>query len=143
MPTRGVALRTYRVPDLTKIDRSCWRAVLGGLGGPQRFDAARALGIAAEALPIALSLPPAPCELARDALTDGPSLPMPEVRPQSASRQVNVRLSASEHEELRTAAKLLGLTPTAVARLCIVTGVRRAITDHDAALERLRPAALR
>lgn len=138
MPMRGVALRQYSVPDLTRIDRSLWRAVLGRLAGQQRMDAARALGIAREAVPLALSLPPAPSEQARKAIAEGPSLSMPEVRPAGRRPQVAVRLGADEHEDLRTAAKLLGLTPTAVARVCIVTGARRAIADHDAALERLR-----
>jgi len=137
MPMRGVALRTYQVPDLRRIDRSLWSSVLGRLPNPRRLDAASVPGIANDAIPIALALPPPPSELAREALREGPSLPSPEVRRAGRRPQVAVRLGAEEHEELGVAARLLGLTPTAVARMCIVTGARRAIADHDAALERL------
>jgi len=137
MPLRGVPLKRP-VPDLGRIDRSRWREVLGSIPRGQRVDAAVAPGADLDALELALSLPPAPSELAREALADGPSLSMPDVAKAAAARQVNVRLQPLEHQELRTAAKLPGLTPTQVARMCIVTGVRRAIADHDAALARLR-----
>ncbi len=137
MPMRGVPLKRP-VPDLGRIDRSRWREILGSIPRSERVDAAASPGAGLEALELALSLPPAPSELARQAVAQGPSLSMPEVRRVPAPRQVNVRLQPSEFEDLQVTARLLGLTPTQVARMCITTGVRRAIADHDAALERLR-----
>lgn len=138
MPMRPLMFRPP-VPDLRRIEESRWREVLGALPKSPRIDAALTpgLGRPSEALDLALSLPPAPSELALAALTEGPTLPMPELQKLSPSRQVNVRLQPDELESLRVAGKLLGLTPTQVARMCILTGVRRAIADHDAALTRI------
>lgn len=121
MPMRDVPFRDP-VPDLPRIDRSRWREVLGALADQPRIDAASIPGVSVEAIPLALELPKAPSELAREALARGPSLSLPDVRRAGAARQVNVRLRAEEHESLHVAAKLLGLTPTQVARMCILTG---------------------
>jgi hypothetical protein len=49
-------------------------------------------------------------------------------------RQVNVRLSGLEWQELSRAADLVGARPTQLARIFIVSGTRRALHEHARAV---------
>ena len=51
-----------------------------------------------------------------------------------------MRVSGGEYEDLRTAAHLLGGTPTQVARMLVNAGVRRLFAERDVAFDEARRA---
>ena len=130
MPFRQVPLGP-RVPDLARIDRASWAAVLEHLDRPMRTVAALQVRDPA-ALELARRLPPPPAQRAHWHLAQAPPFPSPEVDalPRRGSQQVNVRLTLEDYARLVLAARLLGTKPTALARILIVNGSRRVLSEH-------------
>lgn len=130
------------LPDLTRIDQDRWRSVLAALPSRQRIAAALHPGLDTAGREIsyelATSLPDSASEVAREALRDGPRLPSPTAASTArAGHQVNVRVSQDSYESLQVAARLLGGTPTQIARMLINNGVSRVLAEHDAAMTRV------
>jgi hypothetical protein len=74
-----------------------------------------------------------PQDLARKAIAERVGA-LPEAGPvhRPAGRQVNVRVSAREYEDLQAAAEIAGTTPTTLARWFLLSGTRRVLADHAA-----------
>ena len=130
------------VPDLSRIDPNGWHAVLTALPSRQRMSAALHPGLGTAGLKtsydLAIALPEVASEVARSALLEGPRLPMPTAKPSRAGHQVYVRIATDNYESLQVAARLLGVTPTQIARMLINNGVHRVLAEHDAAIDRAR-----
>src|SRR3954453_17464861 len=129
----NVELGGARYPKLAQIHPRQWARVLAPLSRTVRQDTAYGSGMtapeamAAEAL--VATLPPPAQELARAAAERPTVPPAPPARPPT-SVQVNVRLGAADHEALATAAAIVGIRPTTLARWLIVSGSRRVLRDH-------------
>jgi len=124
-----------RYPDLAKIDEAVWPDVLAPLPRELRVRAARNQHLGARwitALDVADALAPSPTDRARRAVREGTPFPAPRVaRP--GRRQVTVRITDAEYEDLTVAATLLGARPAQLARMLVLNGTRRALADQDAA----------
>ena len=130
MPLRQVPLGP-RVPDLERIDRASWPAALEHLDRPMRTVTALQIRDPA-VLEFVRALPPPPAERARWDLAQAPPFPVPEVDavPRRGTQQVNVRLTLDDYARLVLAARLLATKPTALARILIVNGSRRVLSEH-------------
>jgi hypothetical protein len=131
----------HPVPDLTAIPEEHWLAVLieahpltypaarAGLHGDQVRRAAIACGQAIMERPPPRETPVAAFQAA--AYPQG--IPGIDVRPPSIEppRQVNFRLSAEEYEQLQRTARLLGVRPSAAARLLAIRGVQQVLREAD------------
>ncbi len=142
MPERG-QLFGPSLPDLARIDPDQWREVLIPLDGRARIDAATCPGLSGartlEALELALSLPQAPSRAAQAGLDGAPRIPVPAAKGSpNAGRQLNVRMPHAAYADLQRAATVLGATPSQVARMLVLNGVRRVLAEHDVALDRAR-----
>lgn len=116
------------VPDLTRIPPERWAAALRPLRPSARIMAASNL---AQGGPLRL----AALDLARTLPGPAPAAPVVAQRPEvptrpAASRQVNLRLPAHQHEDLARAAALVGMRPTALARALVISGVNRTLAEH-------------
>jgi len=124
-----------RYPDLAKIDEASWPKALAPLPRELRVKAARNQHLGArwfKALGVADALPPSQTDRARKAVREGTTFPTPRVaRP--GRRQVTVRITDAEYEDLTVAATLLGARPAQLARMLVLNGTRRALADQDAA----------
>ena len=130
MPSRRIPFGP-RVPDLERIDRASWPAALEHFDRPMRTLTALQTRDPA-ALELVRTLPPPPAERALSDLTQAPPFPVPEVDavPRRGTQQVNVRLALDDYARLVLAARLLGTKPTALARILIVNGSRRVLSEH-------------
>jgi hypothetical protein len=134
---RGV----HPVPDLSKIPREHWRAVLRMTHRSVRERAARTamridLPAAGHATALMIEVDceeTAARERAQSAAAWPRELPRPRAERQRKrrSRQLNIRLSVDEHAALQRATDLLGLRPTEVARMLVVRGVHQVLREAE------------
>lgn len=133
MPLRW-APRRVSYPDLVEIDESAWPTVLAPLPSELRMKAAcnQYLGVRTwEARDLARALPPSPTDRARAAVREGTHVPVPRAR-REGWRQMTVRISDDDYEDLAVVAQMLGTRPAQLARMLVLNGVRRALADQDA-----------
>src|SRR5436305_8608238 len=125
------------IPDLARIPKERWREALARFSPLARDEAVRKLRDPREhfdALLIAGECNTAD-EEARARMSRATEdvrvrVPVPEARPSPRRiRQVNVRLYARDFESLARAARVLGTTPTELARILIVRGTRRVLEE--------------
>ncbi len=125
------------VPDLNEIAEDRWRAVLTPLTQPVREAAARRVrsldqSHRATAL-VLLELEDHDREHREHRRAQRPqSLPTPTRadRLERASRQVNFRISAAQHERLVEAAQRVGAKPTELARILTMRGVEHMLWEE-------------
>jgi hypothetical protein len=148
MPTaRRFASPPY--PRLSQIARELWADVLAPCPRARRSDAIldhEVIHLHDELLALVESLPPPPDEIADRAITSGGArIPAPEAgrAPAPQTRQVNVRLSRPDHQDLCVAAEIAGTTPTTLARMLILNGARRMVAEHGGAYAAARSRGAR
>ena len=134
MPTR-LAAGGVRVPDLHLIADDAWTAVLTPLPEAQRIEAALNPNLRERGMPaldLAFSMGPSATDRARSSIDDPIRVPVPRPGRRRSPRQVNVRVTDTEYEDLAVAAHLLGARPAQLARMFVLSGTRRALADRDA-----------
>lgn len=125
------------VPDLNEIAEDRWRTVLTPLTRPVREAAARRVrsldqSRRATAL-VLLELEDGDGEEQTQRRAQRPqTLPTSTWagRPERASRQVNFRISAAQHERLAQAAQRVGAKPTELARILTMRGVEHMLWEE-------------
>jgi hypothetical protein len=120
------------VPDLKRIARECWSAVLVPLSDERRLDTVLHPQLGEDPFAVLDSLPKTVTARAGEALREPSSIPVPTAARRGSFRQVNFRLQDTEYEALAVAARLLGARPAQLARMFVLNGVRRALADQDA-----------
>ncbi|MDQ3770006.1 MAG: hypothetical protein M3370_11115 [Actinomycetota bacterium] len=127
------------VPNLDEIEQDRWREVLTPLTQPVRNAAARRVGGSLEAsrqagvLAVTLDLEDGAREQeARQRAARPHTLPAPAASdaPESASRQVNFRISPGQHERLAQAAQRIGAKPGQLARILTMRGVEHMLWEE-------------
>lgn len=127
------------VPNLDEIEQDRWRQVLTPLTQPVRNAAARRVTGSLEAsreagvLAVTLDLEDGAREQeARQQAARPHTLPAPAARDalESASRQVNFRISPRQHERLAQAAQRIGAKPGQLARILTMRGVEHMLWEE-------------
>ena len=126
------------VPNLDEIEQGRWREVLTPLTQPVRNAAARRVAGSLEAsrqagiLAVTLDLEDGAREQeTRQRACRPHTLPAPAAREalESASRQVNFRISPQQHERLGQAAQRIGAKPGQLARILTMRGVEHMLWE--------------
>jgi hypothetical protein len=126
MPIRGWH-HGEPVPDLDRIPKERWRAVLAPLRPGTRTVAMSGTQrdfIAAAVLVGDLLADDGPAD------TAPPAMPAGAPPRRGAGRQVNFRLGPDEHDRLVAAARLFAMRPTTLARVLTMRGVERALYEE-------------
>jgi hypothetical protein len=135
------------VPDLNRLPERRWREVLTRVSpGTRRAAMAAVAGDRVERArelvgwldieaPHARWSPPVPPRAPVARARSGPR------KNDSPWRQLNVRLREDDHRVLVRAAAVLGLRPTALARMLVIQGATRMLIEEDAARRRLAEGA--
>lgn len=127
------------VPNLNEIEQGRWRQVLTPLTQPVRDAAARRVAGSLETsrqagiLAVTLDLEDGAREQeARQRAARPHTLPAPAARDalESASRQVNFRISPRQHERLAQAAQRIGAKPGQLARILTMRGVEHMLWEE-------------
>ena len=127
------------VPNLNEIEQDRWREVLTPLTQPVRNAAARRVAGSLEAsrqagiLAVTLDLEDGAREQEMRQRAARPhTLPAPAARDalESASRQVNFRISSRQHERLAEAAQRIGAKPGQLARLLTMRGIEHMLWEE-------------
>lgn len=130
------------IPDLPKIPRERWRAVLEQTHPSVRQYAirtARVVDLAAGALADRLVVEIQRVErAARERHAAAAQSPQPVPTPRASrerrrrySRQIGFRLTPDEHADLARAAETLSLRPAQVARMLVVRGVHQVLREAE------------
>ncbi len=121
------------LPDLDRLPRARWREVLAPLSSRARDWTIRRVApeniVAAVELDLELA---GEDEKRREAMrrvaARGQSLPEPRVA-RTVARQLNLKVSAEQMADLRLA-EMLSLRPTQLARMLVLSGVRRMLYEE-------------
>ena len=126
------------VPDFGRIPPERWEEAMRTIPVPLREAAVKGIGTSFEEVSQLMALawsdlPPAPSDLAREAVLAKPRTAASPTAPpfRRADRQVNFRLTDSEYLDLATAADLIGTTPTQLAGMLTRNGVQRVIEEAN------------
>lgn len=122
------------LPDLDRLPRARWREVLAPLSSRARDWTIRRVApeniVAAVELDLELA---GEDEERREAMrrvaARGQSLPEPRVA-RTVARQLNLKVSAEQMVDLRRLAEMLSLRPTQLARMLVLSGVRRMLYEE-------------
>ena len=138
------------LPDLVQMHPRRWAEAMTPYSAADRVAIAQCQGMTGQEAMVAEAIRrrlPRPAQtIAREAVRarsvpEAPELAAPRRAPaekRRPCRQVNVRVSLEEYEEIVVAADIAGTTPTTLARWLLLAGTRRVVRDHAAAYAEAR-----